>query len=73
MQLNVIEVPYGKKTMRLTNCSGLIWNLKCKSLITITNYLNYFKVVTTLLQGGNLVTRWITLQIHGVFKLVATL
>ena len=38
--------------MKLTNCNALIWNLKCRGHTTTTNYLTYFKVVTTLLQGG---------------------
>ena len=39
--------------MRLTDCIALIWNLECRSLITTTNYLNYFKVVTTCYKPGS--------------------
>ena len=42
----------------MTNCNALIWNLKCRNLIITTNYLNCFKVVTTLLQGGKLTNLW---------------
>ena len=62
--------------MRLTNCNILIWNLKCRSLITTTNYLNYFKVVTTLLQGGKrcksmvFSSLWQPCNKQGCYKLV---
>ena len=44
--------------MRLTNYNALIWNVKCTSHIITTNYLNYFKVITTMLQSENDANPW---------------
>ena len=42
--------------MRLTNCNALIWNLKCRSYITLTALI-VLRLLTTL-QGGKLANPW---------------